>query len=179
MTTKPIDALAKPMYWVKTIRDMQRILEVLAPTSTDQNRDIVKVDLTLSDHALARLSLKEQATYLWALAYKLYCESLRPDYDRWKEWWQVKNRFNDHYKTGCMVIVNDAMMGNRFFQGVGQLISVESEGFSKDYDDYGGPRRSFGNKYRIRLLDGSEITWTNASVNWFPTHSYCNMLREI
>lgn len=126
------------------------------------------------------------ANEMWNMAYQLYSLAL----DRRTDWGRLKTLQGDIWspggkpRIGSMVFVHDSIRGENHSKAVGQLIQIEREpqrgwgGRPRLYEDDGGPPR-MSEQYVLRLLDGTEFRWYNASLGYMPTARTFQMYREI
>ena len=175
--TQTLRPLCRKSYLAKTVRSMGEVLRDLGQEVPAACSDSVK-SLEQRDHAFFAETIFKMADTMYGVSLGLRS---RPVHEN--KWWQVTSHcYGDRdVRIGAMVFISDASFGQRYSQGLGQLLRIDREpwaGAPRIYEEDGGPAR-MSNRYLIRLLDGSEITWTNASMKNVADHRYIEMIKEI
>lgn len=188
--------LCRKKFLANTIIDMDSLLHELAahhpfPNET-LNSWVPRAATTSfgSVHAKRGVKSLEQedhlffAKELWAMANQFRGLAL----DRRTDWGRYLSLQGDIWSPGgkphigSMVYIQDAARYNFYGNAVGQLLRVEQEprkyGGRRLYEEDGGPVR-MSEQYVIRLLDGTEFSWYNASIGYVPTTRTIQMYRKI
>jgi hypothetical protein len=178
MSTPP-KPLCRKTFLANTIIDMDGLLKEITHS---ERKDVGSIHATRSIKDLQSEDLTFFSNEIWRMASEFWGLAL----DRranWDHWWQLKNSVNDKPNLGSMVFVQDAIRYQKRDNAVGQLIRIEQEprrgyGGVRVYEDDGGPAR-ISEQYVLKILDGSEFTWYNASIAFVPTHRTIQMHRKI